>query len=421
MGRTQVSESMLAANGRAATVVVAPQDNPRRSSADVKLTGTNDHLELMDIMDFYRGTPLRILGLAGAVGFNGKCVIDTSWVTIEGESHGFWNRYTGPGSGEGYQNFPRSAPGEVDNACGFQIQQNSPGQDLFGIGTNYFDGDNRHKDIVFSRLAMWGPSGTGMAIRDSEISDFCKIEDCFFSGFAAAIDVAWDHAIVRRNNIQDIGGSPGTPAVRMRGFRGEYSGNCVFQVSGDGARFGAPGMIVSENFFGATNGHAVQITSADIIFDANHVRAWGLGDVDGDYCGIITANYQSGNKSDLPARSGVISNNKIKKTGDYLNDPLNGVGSGTGDGLRMGAGNDGSPSGGNVSKSDYWAVTGNAFDTEQSASGKAINLLNGSDYNAIGLNTIRGPWNNGTNNGKIARGSGSNNKFRGNTGDGTAD
>ncbi len=389
MARTQVPPSMRSEAERLATVVVGAQDSARRKSADVRLDGTADQVEIMDIMDFYRGKPHKILFQDGLYSLTDEILVNSSWVTFEGESIGKWRRYNGGG---GFNVFPRSSPGTVGEACGALFVQNGVDKDCFVVGNIYPSGEERHKDIVWSKLSMWGPTGTGCAIKDLlSYTDVPLVQNCFIHGFEKAIDAAWDNGLIFDNNIQDTGGSPtGHAAVRMRGYRGIVSRNTIYQVSGNGIWAGAEGLIVSNNIVGATLEHNVLATSGTVKISDNTLVYPG-GDGPQDKCNIVVSNYLGGNlMSGLHADGVIITGNSIQRTHtEYENFPTAGAGTGSGDGVRIGEGRDG---GGSRDNCNSVIVSANYISTGPATSGAGVRVAKGSAKCIVTPNAFVGPW-----------------------------
>lgn len=404
--------------GRTSTLVIAASDTVNKESADVICTGLNDNVLIQSSIRAYKGKPLRVLFRAGYYNLSDEIVIDQEHITLEGEIYGFWDRYHGSA---GYQNFPRADYGPPGASTATMFVQKTANKGVFRIGTNYPSGHTRYGNIAFIKLGFYGPTGTGTCIYDNVATDFGRIIGCNFHGFATAIDVKWDHPIIMDCNIQDTAGPIDGAAVRIRGFRGYFVNNGVFQVGGVGLVAGSIGMVVSNNIFGATNGDGIIVSSGHIKVIGNQIMTWGLGNVDASKQGILVANLTEGNAMDKKADGFVIVGNNFQKSGDYTNDPIQGAGRGGGNCVQIGGPQSGNTQFGPYKDVNHGVISGNQFDTEQITSGKAISLEEGSNYIAVTGNAIRGPFNNGNDNGKIARGSGPNNKFRGNTGDGTND
>lgn len=396
---------------RLSTIVIAAYDTAGKAGADYICSATNATKVIQAALTEMRGTVGRVHLLGGTYYLDDELTVDSPHTTIEGETYGFWEKYSGS---NGVYTFPRSTPGAPG---GCQLRQLTAGKGVFRVGTNYTNGDTRHKNINFLRLSMYAASGAqsaaagqGTAIYDNATSDICRIAGCNIQGFTNGINVAWDNPLIYDNNIQDtIGSQSGTGlygAIIVRGFRGQVYGNVIFQVAGNGLWIGSNGCRVFGNIIGLPNDNGILVTNRDVSIVGNQIAGIGRGSSSGTGDAIVIGNYttsptpDSGNKYQVPADACVISGNHIQMVLDDVSGGGNGA-AGIGNGIRIGG-----DSGITRSNCDRAVVTGNYISrggganinqTEGSLAGSyAVKIQNSSDICTVTGNTIYGPgWNNG--------------------------
>jgi hypothetical protein len=398
--------------GRVATVVVAASDSKLKTGADLVCTGTADDAQITSLLSTYPAGPMQVLFRAGTYQMTSEIVVDRDHITLQGESYAKWHRYL---NNADLYTFPRSAPGQPGGAL---FKQNTAGKGAFRIGTaGFVPSDDRHKNINFVRLSMYSASPTGTAIYDLNISDICRIEGCFISGFGDAINVAWDNPLIFNNNIQDTGnGSNG--AITCTGWRGLIYGNTIFQVGGNGIACGSNGAAIFGNIIGWPNGNGILLFNQTIKVTGNQIIGIGKG-ASSSSDGIVIGNYAQTNTAQTcklvsKAFGCVISGNTIQYTFDDLT-TFN-PGSGSGCGIRVGQ--DGGNSG-LGSACDYTVISGNFISNAGNSgvsTGFGIKLQNGSNFCSVTGNVVKGnAWNSGGTS-KIDMGSGANNASAGNVG-----
>lgn len=263
---SQVS-NIAAGNTRHSTIVIAASDTIGKAGADIVCTAGNAFAQIQAAITSMRGKPGRIFFLDGTYDIEDEFIVDTSWLTLEGESHGMWGNYTSTIAN--FAKFPRaSAPPARSGAL---FRQNTAGKGVWRVGTNYLDSGTRHKALNWLRLNHYGPSGTGIVLRDDStaMTDICRFASCNIQGFGAGVDVRWDNPMIFDNNIQDTGGGAANStlapaAIRVRGVRGQIYDNVVFQVGGVGIWAGSYGASVHNNVVGGTNDHNIFVTAAKV-------------------------------------------------------------------------------------------------------------------------------------------------------------
>lgn len=395
-------DAIAAGTTRHSTIVIAASDTIGKAGADIICTAGNAYTQIQAAITSMRGKPGRIFFLDGTYDIDNEFIVDTSWLTLEGESHGMWGNYTSTIGN--FAVFPRaSAPPARSGAL---FRQNTAGKGVWRVGTNYLDGGNRHKALNWLRLNHYGPSGTGIVLRDdtTAMTDICRFASCNIQGFGAGVDVRWDNPLIFDNNIQDTGGgaanstlSPG--GIRVRGVRGQVYDNVVFQIGGVGIWVGSYGASVHNNVVGGTNDHNIFVTSAKVKVIGNDLCNPGSSQSGGNSVdNICIGNYpETGTNANYftnkRAEGCVIMGNTCSMVMEENNAfPVNNTGS------CITVGDGGIPAlGGNTDRTVVHGNTCYSSATSIAAGIYAIDVKNASTECSVTGNTVSGPWNaNGT-------------------------
>jgi hypothetical protein len=347
-------------NRTVTTVVVAASNShpDAIAAADVQCSGTNDHTTIQNAIANMGTRGGRVLLRAGQYNFGGSCVIDRSYVDIQGEMFPAWGAFGGS----------LYLGTSVEGNATTKIKPSAGSLTMFTAGTTFPDnGENRHKGIRIAGLYFYGGNDTTGINLGSQHIDNCLIENNFFDLMAYAVRGSYDFARLQGNCVQNS----------LNGFN--LSGYYL-QITGN--QFGDMGT-------GASDGTAIQLDSEAtqaIIAHNSIVRVRGTG-IKATYGAAITGNQISeACVNAIVVSAGDANPTPTTVTGNVITIGDNSVTSLGGNGIVIGTDA--------VTALSGVVVSGNAVRGHTSATGVGIDMRNATSCACVG-NVVSGTWGGG--------------------------